>query len=98
MDFSRCPNGATLELKLLPDSVKGENGVTAIVGLIKSFKKLGGFYLHIDVVDSIMLLDAQRHPEKYPNLPVRVAGWSARFTSLNKEWQDMIINRTQQVV
>ena len=45
-----------------------------------------------------MLLDAQRHPEKHPNLSVRIAGWSARFATLNKEWQDMVINRTQQVV
>ena len=43
-----------------------------------------------------MLLDAQRHPEKYPNLAVRIAGWSARFATLNKDWQDMVIARTQQ--
>ena len=54
--------------------------------------------MHIDVVDSATLIDAQRHPERYPNLPVRVAGWSARFTTLDKQWQDMIINRTQQIV
>jgi formate C-acetyltransferase len=54
--------------------------------------------MHIDVVDSATLIDAQMHPEKYPNLPVRVAGWSARFTTLCKEWQDMVIQRTQQIV
>ena len=98
MDFSRVPNGATVELKILPSSLKGDNGIDALVGLTKTFIKLGGFYMHIDVVDSATLIDAQRHPERYPNLPVRVAGWSARFTTLNKQWQDMIINRTQQVV
>ncbi len=98
LDFSKTPNGATLELKMHPASVKGERGVDAMVALMRSFVRLGGWFLHIDVVDSAMLVDAQRHPEKYPNLPVRVAGWSARFATLDKNWQDMIIARTQQMV
>ncbi|MDP4205176.1 MAG: pyruvate formate lyase family protein [Bacteroidota bacterium] len=98
MDFTRVPNGAPVELKILPNSVKGDNGIEALMGLTKTFIKLGGFYLNIDVIDSATLIDAQLHPEKYPNLPVRIAGWSARFTTLNKQWQDMIINRTQQIV
>lgn len=98
IDFTRVPNGAPIELKILPSSVKGDNGIQALVGLAKTFIKLGGFYLHIDVIDSATLIDAQRHPEQYPNLPVRIAGWSARFTTLDKQWQDLVINRTQQVV
>ena len=98
LDFTRCPNGATIELKVLPDSVKDENGVVALVGLLKTFREKGGFYMHVDVVDTATLIDAQMHPDRYPNLPVRVAGWSARFTTLCKEWQDMVIQRTQQVV
>lgn len=98
LDFTRCPNGATIELKVLPDSVKDENGVVALVGLMKTFRDKGGFYMHVDVVDTATLIDAQMHPDRYPNLPVRVAGWSARFTTLCKEWQDMVIQRTQQVV
>lgn len=98
MDYTKLPNIGTLELKVLPSSVKGEAGVKAMVGLLKSFVKLGGCFMHVDVVDSAMLLDAQRHPEKYPNLAVRIAGWSARFATLDKNWQDMVIGRTQQVV
>ena len=98
MDFTRCSCGATVELKVLPDSVKGENGIAALVALSKTFRQQKGFYMHIDVVDTAKLIDAQMHPEKYPNLPVRVAGWSARFTTLCKQWQDMVIQRTQQVV
>lgn len=97
MDFTRLPNIGTLELKLLPASVKGQDGANAMVGLMRSFVRLGGCFLHIDVVDSALLLDAQRHPEKYPNLSVRIAGWSARFATLNKDWQDMVIQRTQQI-
>ena len=96
MDFTRTPSGATLELKLHPASVKGQQGLHAMVALMRTFQKRGGWYLHMDVVDSALLLDAQRHPEKYPNLPVRISGWSARFGTLDKQWQDMIIGRTQQ--
>ena len=98
LDFTKSPNGATLELKILPQSIKGENGIKALVGMAKTFREKGGFYMHIDVVDTATLVDAQMHPERYPNLPVRVAGWSARFTTLCKEWQDMVIQRTQQIV
>lgn len=98
MDFTRLPNIGTLELKVLPSSVQGEAGITALVGLMRSFVRLGGCFVHIDVMDSALLLDAQRHPEKYPNLSVRIAGWSARFATLHKDWQDMVIGRTQQHV
>lgn len=98
MDYRKSPNGATLELKIHPESVKGDAGRDAIAALMRTFVDLGGWFLHVDVVDSAMLIDAQRHPEKYPNLSVRIAGWSARFATLNKDWQDMVIARTQQLV
>ena len=98
MDFTRTPNGATVELKIHPESVKGDDGLEAMVGLMRTFLQLGGFYLQIDVVSSEMLRDAQQHPELYPNLSVRISGWSARFATLSKEWQDMIIQRTEQMM
>ena len=97
-DLTRVPNGATIELKIHPESVKGEGGLQALVGLLRSFVALRGFYLHVDVVDSAMLRDAQAHPDRYPNLAVRISGWSARFATLRKEWQDMIIARTEQML
>ena len=69
-----------------------------MVALLRTFVDLGGWFMHTDVVDSAMLVDAQQHPEKYPNLSVRIAGWSARFATLTKDWQDMVIQRTQQFV
>lgn len=98
MDFTTTPNGATVELKIHPESVRGERGLDAMAALMRGFVRLGGMFLHIDVVDSAMLRDAQRHPDRYPNLAVRIAGWSARFATINKQWQDMIIARTQQHV
>lgn len=96
MDFTRLPNCGTLELKILPSSVRGENGIAALTGLLRSFVLLGGMYMNIDVVDTKTLLDAREHPENYPNLSVRVSGWNSRFVTMGKEWQDMIIQRTQQ--
>jgi pyruvate-formate lyase len=96
LDFLKLPNGVPLELKILPSTLRGETGTQALVALMRSFVELGGVFLHIDVVDSELLRAAQREPEKYPNLAVRISGWSARFATLDRNWQDMIIQRTQQ--
>jgi len=95
VDFSRLPCGTALDLKILPQSLEGEAGLQALAGLMRTFVQLGGMFMQIDVVDSDLLRDAQKHPEKYPNLSVRISGWSARFATLSREWQDMIINRTE---
>jgi len=97
MDLERLPNGTALELKIVPSSVEGETGIEALVGLMKTFLTLGGFFMHVDVVSSEMLREAQQHPEQHANLAVRVSGWSARFVTLSEEWQEMIIGRTEQV-
>ncbi len=93
-DLRKQSCGAALDIKLLPESIKGESGVTAIVGLLDGFHALGGNFMQIDTVDTETLLAAQKDPEKYKTLAVRVSGWSARFVTLNKEWQQMIIERS----
>ncbi len=96
VDLRKLPCGTALDLKIAPGSVRGETGIRALAGLMRSFVRLGGIFLQIDVVDTDLLRDAQAHPEKYPNLAVRISGWSARFATLTREWQDMIIVRTEQ--
>lgn len=49
--------------------------------------------MQMDIVDNEILKDAQLHPEKHPELAVRVSGWSARFVTLDPEWQEMVIKR-----
>ncbi|MEI8353121.1 MAG: pyruvate formate lyase family protein [Lentisphaerota bacterium] len=93
VDFSRLPCGTALDLKIHPESVRGAEGLQAMVGLFRTFVELGGIFLQIDVVDAAILRDAQAHPERYPNLSVRVSGWSARFATLNREWQELILSR-----
>jgi len=96
VDFSRLPCGTALDFKIAPDSVRGETGLRAVVGLMRAFVRLGGIFMQIDVVDTELLRRAREHPEDYPNLSVRISGWSARFATLSREWQDMIIARTEQ--
>lgn len=90
-DLRRTVSGAALDIKLLPSAVNGENGLEAIVSLIRGFVILGGHFMQLDIADTELLKEAQKHPENYQNLSVRVSGWNARFVTLNKEWQDMII-------
>jgi pyruvate-formate lyase len=95
LDYEKLPNGVPLELKIAPGVLKGEVGLKTLITIMRSFIDLGGVFLHIDVVDNKLLLEAQQNPEKYPNLSVRISGWSARFATLDREWQDMIIQRTE---
>ncbi len=86
--------GAALDIKLLPSAVKGEDGTQALLALMRGFVALGGCFMQPDVVDNSILKDAQEHPENYTSLSVRISGWNARFVTLNKEWQDMVIEKT----
>ena len=66
-----------------------------VVALMRGFVILGGFFMQPDIVDAAILHEAQRNPNNYQNLSVRVSGWNARFVTLNKEWQDMIISQNE---
>jgi formate C-acetyltransferase len=95
-DFSLLTCGTPLDLKFHPGCLGDERGVQALETLLKTFVAQGGFYLQVDVADAGVLREAQAHPERYPNLSVRISGWSARFVTLGREWQDMVIQRTEQ--
>ena len=69
--------------------------IEAIVSLLDGFCALGGFFLQIDITDAAVLREAQENPEAYKSLSVRVSGWNARFVTLDREWQQMIIERTE---
>ena len=92
-DLRRMVSGAALDIRLLPSAVKGARGIEALTSLICGFCALGGHFMQIDIADTEQLLRAQEHPAEYPNLSVRISGWNARFVTLNKEWQDMIIEQ-----
>lgn len=94
-DLSGLATGAALDIRLLPSSVEGEDGLAALMALIRGFVALGGFFMQPDVADAAVLREAQKHPECYQTLSVRVSGWNARFVTLNKEWQDMVIEQNE---
>lgn len=94
-DLSKMVTGAALDVKLLPSSVEGDDGLNAIMGLLRGFVALGGYFIQPDIQDKEILKEAQLHPENYQTLSVRVSGWNARFVTLCKEWQDMIINENK---
>jgi formate C-acetyltransferase len=93
-DLCRQTTGAALDVRLFPRTVDGENGVTALEGLIHGFLALGGYFMQTDVIDAQVLRKAQENPDEYKTLSVRVSGWNARFVTLDREWQEMIIQRT----
>lgn len=88
--------GAALDVRILPSSMEGENGIASLVALVKGFLKLGGYFMQTDCVDAATLRAARDDPKAYKTLSVRVSGWNARFVTLDKQWQDMIIERTEQ--
>lgn len=94
MNFLRTPNGCPLDLRLDAGIRKAPDAAGVLTQLLRVFLEKGGFYLQIDTVDVEMLRAAKRDPDRFPNLVVRISGWSARFASLSEEWQDLIINRT----
>lgn len=95
-DLSKQTCGAALDVKIFPQTLQGANGITALEELMRGFLRLGGYFLQLDAVDAQTLIAARQEPEKYKTLSVRVSGWNARFVTLNREWQDMIIQRTTQ--
>ena len=93
LDSVKTPNGAVLDITLHPSAIRGEEGLTKMVSLVKSYFASGGYALQFNVFDAEMLRDAQKYPQRYASLQVRVTGWSVYFTSLSKMEQDQYIRR-----
>jgi len=93
LDFTKTPNGSALDIMLHPTAVEGEEGLTALAALIRAFFARGGYALQFNVVDAETLRKAQRHPEEYANLQIRVTGWSVYFNALSRDEQEHFIHR-----
>jgi len=95
---SKMAGGQLLNMKLTPGILEGDDNLNKFVAFLEAYRLLGGFHIQFNIVDTETLKDAKKHPEKYPNLMVRVAGYCALFTSLMPEVQDAIIARTEHIL
>ncbi len=92
MDHVRT-GGTLLNQKFMPKVLEGEEGIEKLAHLIRSYFKMDGHHIQFNVVDEKTLRAAQKHPEEYRDLIVRVAGYSDYFCDLGQELQEEIISR-----
>lgn len=96
LDHGIASNGTLFNQKFHPSVLAGRTGLEAFVNFIRGYFDQKGSHIQFNVVSRDTLIEAQKNPEKYKTLVVRVAGYSALFTSLSRSLQDDIINRTEQ--
>ncbi len=96
LDHYIASNGTLFNMKFHPSALAGRNGLENFTALIRAYFDQKGSHMQFNVVSRETLLDAQKNPEKYKSLVVRVAGYSALFTTLSRSLQDDIIRRTEQ--
>ncbi|MFM2476240.1 formate C-acetyltransferase [Celerinatantimonas sp. MCCC 1A17872] len=94
LDNYLLSNGSLLNVKFLPATLEGQQGLNKLADFLEAFMKLKLVHIQFNVVNAQTLREAQQHPKDYAGLVVRVAGYSAFFVELSKEIQDDIIRRT----
>ncbi len=98
LDFHKIPNGSVLDLYLHPSAVDGEKGIDTLLQLIDTYFNRGGYGVQFNILNADDLRRAQKHPEEYATLQVRVCGWNVYFVTLNEEQQNHFIETTMQLV
>lgn len=98
LDASSFCGDAALDFALHPSAVQGEDGLAAMRGLLLTFMRRGGHAIHMNVFSAEKLRDAQKDPEKYRDLQIRVCGWNVLFNNITKEEQDGFIRQAEALV
>ncbi len=96
LDHYIASNGTLLNQKFHPSALSGKEGLSNLAALVRSYFDHKGLHVQFNVIGKETLQKAQQDPERFKNLVVRVAGYSAHFVSLDKTIQDDIISRTEQ--
>ncbi len=91
LDSTLFPNGGVLDLVLHESAVRGEAGREIFYNTLRVFMARGGLAVHYNVLSPAALREAQVHPERYPNLQIRLCGWNVLFSTLSKKVQDEFI-------
>jgi len=94
VDYSKTPGGVSCIIDLHPTAVSGARGTEVLASLVRTFFDLGGCQISFNIVDEKTLREAQREPERYRHLVVRVFGYSDYFVNLDRELQEYVITRT----
>ncbi len=98
LDFGHIPNGSVLDLYLHPSAVDGEKGIETLLQLVDAYFTQGGYGVQFNILNADDLRKAQKNPEEYRTLQVRVCGWNVYFVTLNEEQQNHFIETTMQLV
>lgn len=94
-DMMRIQLDASLDAVISPSAAKGEEGLRAMLAVLNTFIELGGQAIHINMTDAETLRKAQKDPEHYKDIQVRVSGWNVLFHNVNKEEQDGFIRQAE---
>ncbi len=94
LPFDHARDGISNTFSVTPASLGKENREDNLVDMLDGYMTAGGFHLNVNVFDRETLLDAKAHPERYPQLTIRVSGYAVHFIKLTKEQQDDVIART----
>ncbi|MBP7736870.1 MAG: formate acetyltransferase [Spirochaetes bacterium] len=94
LETTRVGNGLNFNLKFDPHTLRGPEGTGALQALIRTYFSRGGMQAQINVLDPSVLIEARNDPSRYPNLLVRVSGYSAYFNDLSPAMKDEIIRRS----
>lgn len=97
IDATNLLNAIVFDFVIHPSAVAGERGMTAFMALVRTYFSQGGMVLQGNIFGLEDLLEAQKNPEKYSNLQVRVCGWNEYFVKMQKQKQDDFIKRCQQL-
>jgi len=95
LNYELATNGVAVNVRLHPQNLEGDENLEKLYYLLKGYFESGGMQLQPNVVSTETLRDAQKHPEKYLDLIVKVGGYNATFVDLGTPIQNDIINRLE---
>lgn len=91
LDATKFKSDFPLDVSVNPATIQGDEGIEALLSLLKAYRLKGGYSIHFNCIDSETLQDAIEHPEKHRDLQIRVCGWNVRFTTLERREQESYV-------